>query len=31
LNDSGIAVPGVMLSIFVPAMAFLLARTPEPG
>jgi hypothetical protein len=31
LNDSGIAVPGVMLSIFVPAMAFLLIRTPEPG
>ena len=31
LNDSGIAVPGVMLSIFTPAMAFLLLRTPEPG
>jgi hypothetical protein len=29
LNDSGIAVPGVMLSIFMPAMVFLLLRTPE--
>jgi hypothetical protein len=31
LNDSGIAVPGVMLSIFVPAMVFLLLRTPVPA
>ena len=30
LNDSGIAIPGVMLSVFMPAMAFLLIRTPEP-
>ena len=30
LNDSGIAVPGVMLSVFVPTMVFLLLRTPEP-
>jgi hypothetical protein len=29
LNDSGIAVPGVMLSLFVPAMTFLLIRTPD--
>jgi hypothetical protein len=30
LNDSGIAVPGVMLSIWMPAMVFLLIRTPAP-
>jgi hypothetical protein len=31
LNDSGIAVPGVMLSVLMPAMVFLLIRTPEPA
>ena len=31
LNDSGIAVPGVMLSVLMPAMVFLLIRTPEPS
>lgn len=30
LNDSGIAVPGVMLTILTPAIAFLLIRTPDP-
>jgi len=30
LNDSGIAVPGVMLSVWMPAMVFLLIRTPAP-
>jgi hypothetical protein len=29
LNDSGIAVPGVMLSILVPTMTFLVIRTPD--
>jgi hypothetical protein len=28
LNDSGIAIPGVMVSILMPALAFLLIRTP---
>ncbi len=28
LNDSGIAIPGVMLSVGTPAIAFLLIRTP---
>jgi hypothetical protein len=31
LNDSGIAVPGVMLSVLMPAMVFLLLRTPIPA
>ncbi|HTK15432.1 MAG TPA: hypothetical protein VL769_03490 [Acidimicrobiia bacterium] len=31
LNDSGIAVPGVMLSVLMPAMVFLLLRTPVPA
>ncbi|MDQ1510999.1 MAG: hypothetical protein QOG50_2843, partial [Actinomycetota bacterium] len=30
LNDSGIAIPGVMLSVLMPAMVFLLIRTPAP-